>query len=191
MTAEEFLQIDDIDELYSWCCENGYDGYFDNYIYYDHLSECIMEDLREAVARWDWDDIRSALNDIDTSYSWYTYEGLLQYSGIGYWETRDLRDEIYSQLLDDDFFEEEEEEEEEDQPFHDTPEPVPSEPEIDAVDIDGLSEMNRMVWGAILDARPPEPKHPQPEKPRRVTPASTPIAETPEFQTLDLSELCF
>jgi len=117
MTKQEFLEkIIDVDSLYEFCSEYGYESYTDDLYSSDAYNEYLEEDFAEALRNNSWRDVRDMMNNTDDPYDdpwWvrsdYDYEFYPADDGW-LWDTRN---ELLEELEGDGFFEEEDEDDEE------------------------------------------------------------------------------
>lgn len=180
MTREEWINENTtLDDLIYWCRENGYGDYFEDYINEDLLDECVNEDICNYDCHWT--DLRDALNDIDTSYTWYRCHGTLSYEGVSDWDFEDIRDSVEDMLDGDDYFDEESDDEEEqgsNQTNNYTQYTVEDECELDEVDIGLLSQLCTTAWEAMEGARTVDKECEAPQ-------------EEVELQPIELTDLIF
>ena len=111
MTRQEFLDtVQDIDDLYNFCCDNGFDGYFDDIYSSDNIEELICERVNDITRHNSWTDARDFLNDIPDGYDWYrvsSYDN--EISGMSDDDFADLYRDVLDYLDDIDWFDDEEE----------------------------------------------------------------------------------
>lgn len=120
MTLEEFNEnVTDMDSLFSWCMDNGYDSYFDEYFRSCDYDEKAEEDVQYAIEHYSWTDVRDWLNNLcdNDDYNWYRYDGTLDYVGIEDCgeEYEDLRHKVLDEALGNGDVVEEDEDEEDDE----------------------------------------------------------------------------
>lgn len=116
MTREEFINdIDNLDSLYDFCCENDmYEIFDDRYIQsYDSFNDWIGEYyINDLVENYDWDTVRRELNDLKNmidDYSWFdTSESPCGVSQNGT-TFDDMKDEAYDWAIEHGVFDDDDE----------------------------------------------------------------------------------
>lgn len=132
MTRDEFLEVYrdwNFDEIYEFAKENDVANWGD-IVFSDDLDREICSEIREQTVHEYWNEIRDALNGIESGYDYYVHDGTLSYEPVDEesfvediitdMDSYDLWDEPEEGEEDDD---DEDEYEEEDTPDSD-PEPV-------------------------------------------------------------------
>ena len=115
MTREEFINdIDNLDSLYDFCCENDmYEIFDDRYIQsYDSFNDWIAEYyLDDLASNYDWETVRCQLNDIRDmidDYSWFSIEGTPYGVSQRGREFEEMKDEAYDWACDRGIFDDDE-----------------------------------------------------------------------------------
>ena len=137
MTREEFLEIESVSELSSFCYDYDLEDCFDYIIDGDYLSDRMDDEIRDMVEYRNWRDIRDYLCDVEEGFDWYdfsdgNYYGFLD-SDVNF---NGLKDYILERGDNLDLWEESEEEEAVEE------EPEEQEEEVEDIDVDMILSLN-------------------------------------------------
>ena len=155
MNRAEFLNsINDFDDLRDFCTDNGYleDEVCDLVSEYE-LDEYVGYDLQDFDDTWE--AMRDALNGIATGYAWYMRMGQFDYSPLDSYDFERMKERLFDELENDDFFDSGEEDDEEEDIVEevDVGTEQEPEPEMEAVDIDGLDSLCNLSVIAMMENR--------------------------------------
>lgn len=117
MTKQEFIEkIVDVESLFEFCSEYGYESYTDCLYSSDAYDEYLEDDFAEAIRNNSWREVRDMMNNIDDPYDeswWVRDDDYYEFSPADDEWLQDTRNELLEELEDDEFFEEEDEDDEE------------------------------------------------------------------------------
>ena len=128
MTRSEFDDIEYFYELRNLCNDEGC-SYLDDYIDGDDLDDYVDDDVSNSGCGWK--DILSYLRDIDDmgGYDFYRRDGSFDYTGCGYDDLTELKNDVYEWMDSHGRFDDDEEDED-DEDYNETDdEYVYSDPE--------------------------------------------------------------
>ena len=102
-----FNEIRDMDDLYSFCCDNGLEDYMSDYSTTSR-GGWFDDDIYETIRNWDdsWNSLYNYLgymDDIADSYSWAMYD-CGEWVGVDNGDYDRLRNEVYEAAVDNNCF---------------------------------------------------------------------------------------
>ena len=116
MTRQEFIEEinNDIWNLHEFCCDNGYDYYFDDLYSSESRDDYINDEMVDKCRDLNWEEMYSWLNDFTPSgeYEWWRIDGWGDWAGVDDDYVEMLINNLANDLESDGYFDEEEEEEE-------------------------------------------------------------------------------
>lgn len=119
MTKSEFIEEmrGDIWALYEFCSNNGYDYFYEDLYSDDSRTDRINEEMYDRAGDTDWEDMRSWLNNLESSgnYDWWRTDDWGEWYGVDDDYIDNMIDELVKELETEEFFEEETIEAEEDE----------------------------------------------------------------------------
>lgn len=138
MTRDEFLEVYrdwNFDQIYEFAKENDVANWGD-IVFSDDLDREICSEIREQTTHEYWNEIRDALNCIESGYDYYVHDGTLSYEPVDEESfVEDIISDMDSYDLWDEPEEDNDEEDDEDEEEDDSePEPDP-EPALDDVQV--------------------------------------------------------
>lgn len=149
MTRDDFLQITDMDELYSFICDHNLYDYLDNYYTEDNLDEMLDDQFAEMIRSEGWRTTMNAMNDVPTGWEWYLYDDWGTISGVSEADVEELVHRMYEDLSnEDDLWDDDEEPEPEDGEGEE--ECVPDE-DTEPIDYGDLFDFNNSLLAEIRE----------------------------------------
>ena len=105
MTVEQFNdEVTSMAELIDFCNDNGVcEDVIENIIDDYTMADYIWDSIRDYWGSWQ--DLRYDLGNIPEGYDFYRYDGSLEYTGLDESDFRDLKQEVFDNLVDMDWFE--------------------------------------------------------------------------------------
>ena len=145
MRRQDFIDnINTFDDLLSFCDNNGYEQFFEDYVDEDYADECLNEMFVDVIREFGWSEARDQMNNQDTGYTWYRRDAWGDLVGCDDDDFESLKDEVLDYVDDDEAWDDEEPVEEEYEPEPD-PEPCVQDEDAEAVDVDGLLAVNSQL----------------------------------------------
>ena len=111
MTRQEFINdVNDFAELIDFCNDVGC-SICEDLVYYETMDDYIWDAIRD----WDsgWEELRDALDSIDTAPYWYLHEGWMDFHGVDD-EFDDYKREVLEEADEYNYFDDEDEDDDED-----------------------------------------------------------------------------
>ena len=112
-----------------------------------------------------WDDLRDALDEVNSGYYWYRIDGRFDYVPMDDYDFENAKGNLLERLIDDDYFDDDEEvvnvDEVDPEIFHEQPVinenarfpwqryQQAEEPEMEVLSVDGISALSEMVIGEV------------------------------------------
>lgn len=111
MTRSEFEAIGCIEDLYQVCVEYGLSA-MEDVVDRDYMNELVIDYLQNVSRSDDWTDIRDWLNEIDTYYDWFKFNGGIEFDAISESDLEYLMDDVRSEMERDRYFDDEDDDDE-------------------------------------------------------------------------------
>ena len=117
MTRAEFNEnVNDFYDLMQACNDVG-SSYMEDCIESCYYDDWILDDIRDALSDWSWQEIYRALYNLSDSsdYDFFRRSGCLDYEGLSDYEFDEWKADVYDELDSWDYFDDDEEEEDDDE----------------------------------------------------------------------------